>query len=75
MKKDIEIQVLKKEDIAAASRRRENYALTRDQQAIEFNEAISKRLLSEATIQAKCQKCGREFTVVSEGSLTCPECN
>ena len=76
MKKDIEIPVLKEEDIAAANKRRENYAYTRDLQALEFNDAIAKRLIADAIHQIKCENCGKEFSVESgqEESLTCPEC-
>jgi formamidopyrimidine-DNA glycosylase len=77
MKKNKDISVLKEEDIVAVNRRRENYALTRDLQALEFNEAITKRLLSKARNQVKCEKCGKEFTAViaSEDSFICPECS
>ncbi|MGD0582620.1 MAG: hypothetical protein ABR974_06700 [Bacteroidales bacterium] len=76
MKNDIVIPLPKEEDKAAASKRRENYAAKRDLLAIEFNEAIAKRLVSEAKNQIKCDKCGKEFSAVgdSRGSQTCPEC-
>jgi predicted Zn-ribbon and HTH transcriptional regulator len=77
MKNTIEIPVPKKEDIAAANKRRENYAYSRDLLAKEYNEAITKRLLADAKNQAKCEKCGKEFSagVSSEVSATCPECS
>ena len=76
MKNNIDIPILKEEDIVAVNKRRENYALTRDLQASEFNEAIAKRLVSKARNQVKCEKCGKEFTagITSEDSLICPEC-
>jgi hypothetical protein len=76
MKNNIVIPVPREEDLVAALRRRENYALTRDLQASEFNEAIAKRLLTETSNQVKCEKCGKEFTLEtdSEESQTCPDC-
>ena len=76
MKKEIVIPILKEEDVAAANRRRENYAHTRDLQAIEFNDAITKRLLLEAKHPVKCENCGKEF-IVDAAVVTpakCPEC-
>jgi hypothetical protein len=76
MKNDITIQIPKEEDFVAANKRRDKYALIRDLQALEFNEAIVIRLQSEARNQVKCEKCGKEFTagITSKDSLTCPEC-
>jgi len=76
MKTDINIPIPKKEDIVALNMRRENYALTRDQQAMEFNQAISKRLESEARNIINCDKCGKEFVAPENGEnvLTCPNC-
>jgi predicted Zn-ribbon and HTH transcriptional regulator len=76
MKDNITIPVLKDEDIAAANKRRENYAYTRDLQAREFNDAIVKRLLMEARHPVKCEKCGKEFIVEAEAALphNCPDC-
>jgi predicted Zn-ribbon and HTH transcriptional regulator len=76
MKKEIVIPILKEEDVAAANKRRENYAYTRDLQAREFNDAITKRLLLEAKHPVKCEKCGKEFMSgpETESSATCPEC-
>lgn len=76
MKNDITIQILKQEDFVAANKRRDKYALTRDLQALEFNEAIVIRELAEARKKVKCEKCGREFiagTAIAS-ALTCPEC-
>ena len=76
MKNDINIPVPKEEDVAALNKRRDNYAITRDLQALEFNEAITKRLQTEARHLIKCDKCGKEFAsgTTTEISLTCPEC-
>jgi hypothetical protein len=38
---------LKEEDLKAAAKRRENYALVRDLQAKEYNEAIASRLAKD----------------------------
>jgi len=75
MKNDI-IPIPKEENLEALKKRRENYALVRDLQALEYNEAIAKRILSESRNQVKCTKCGKEFTneTASEDSLTCPDC-
>lgn len=76
MKNNTDIPVLKQEDIVAVNKRRENYALTRDLQALDLNEAIAKRLISKDRNQVKCEKCGKEFSagITSEESLICPEC-
>lgn len=76
MKNEINIPVPKEEDITALNKRRDNYAITRDLQALEFNEAITKRLQTEARHLTKCDKCGKEFAsgMEAETSLTCPEC-
>jgi rRNA maturation endonuclease Nob1 len=65
-----------KNNTMTGNKRRLDYAYTRDLLALEFNEAISKRLLSESRNQVKCEKCGKEFTaeLTLEESLTCPEC-
>lgn len=51
MKDKIEVPehlpVLREEDKVAAAKRRENYAIQRDLQAKEFNEAIITRLVKE----------------------------
>ena len=77
MKNEIEIPLPKVEDLAALNRRRDNYALKRDQQALEFNDAIAKRLLSEAKNKIKCEKCGKEFSAGDESELSavCPDCD
>jgi hypothetical protein len=76
MKNDIDIPIPKAEDTDASDRRRESYALTRDKQASEQNEAITRRLLSEARNKVKCEKCGKEFEAGtdSEETLICPDC-
>lgn len=77
MKDEIIIPVLKEEDFIAANKRRDTYALTRDMQALEFNQAIVTRQLAEDKNPIKCDKCGKEFEagLTSKGSLTCPECS
>ena len=76
MKKNINIPNFKEEDTAAVKKRRDNYAVTRDQQALEFNDAIAKRQLSKDKNLVKCEKCGKEFAagITPEDSLICPEC-
>jgi predicted Zn-ribbon and HTH transcriptional regulator len=76
MKNTIEVPLPKKEDIAAANKRRENYAYSRDLLAKEYNESITKRLLANARNQAKCEKCGKEFSAETsyEVSSICPDC-
>lgn len=61
MKKEISIPLTKVEDSAAATQRRDNYALTRDQQNSKFNEAIAARIEADANIKVKCSNCGKEF--------------
>ncbi len=76
MKNEIEIPLLKEEDIVAANMRRDKYSATRDVQAKEFNEAIVTRLLAESAKRIKCEKCGKEFIVskTEETLLICPDC-
>ena len=76
MKNPIIIPLPKEEDIAALNKRRDNYAATRDLQALEFNDAIIKRMQAEARHLIKCDKCGKEFAsgISADTSLTCPEC-
>ena len=62
MKDQINIPLPRKVDQAHLIKRREDYALARDQQAIEFNEAINKRLRTEAMNIKKCTGCGKEFS-------------
>jgi|WetSurMetagenome_2_1015567.scaffolds.fasta_scaffold00014_55 hypothetical protein len=76
MKNNIDVPIPKVEDTVAAKMRRENYALSRDQQALEFNEAIVKRLKAVNRNDVKCIKCGKVFsagTDIPDGGL-CPEC-
>ena len=76
MKDKIIIPIPKQEDLDALNKRRETYASKRDQQATEFNQAISKRLHAEAMHMIKCKKCGKEFSSsnISDTSQECPEC-
>jgi hypothetical protein len=76
MKNEIEIPLIKEEDLISANMRRDNYSLTRDVQAREFNEAIETRLLAESAKRIKCEKCGKEFIVskTEETLLICPDC-
>lgn len=76
MKNPIIIPLPKEEDIAALNKRRDNYAATRDLQALEFNDAIIKRLQAEARHLIKCDKCGKEFATgtAADSTSTCPEC-
>jgi hypothetical protein len=76
MKKLNDILVVKKEEDKALVKRREDYALKRDLQATEQNEAITKRLISEESAKVKCVKCGKEFSPEDSSSdyLECPEC-
>ena len=76
MKNDITIQLTKDEDFVAANKRRDDYALLRDLKALELNEAIATRMLSEIRNQVKCEKCGKEFSagLTSKDFLICPEC-
>ena len=77
MKSNIDKSSPKAEDNDASNRRRESYALKRDKQASEQNEAITRRLLSEARNLVKCEKCGKEFSARtdSETPLVCPDCS
>ncbi|HOW39950.1 MAG TPA: hypothetical protein PL123_05355 [Bacteroidales bacterium] len=77
MKDKINIPLPRKEDKAHLIKRREDYALTRDQQAIEFNEAINKRLRTEAMNIRKCTGCGKEFSSESSAPSQdlCPDCS
>ncbi len=46
----------KEEDLKAAEKRRENYSITRDQQAREDNEAIVRRLVKDKEKELEQQK-------------------
>ncbi|MBG0859908.1 MAG: hypothetical protein IQL11_10410 [Bacteroidales bacterium] len=61
MKKSIDILVVRKEEDGTLARRRENYALKRDLQAQENNEAISRRLISEETVKDKSEESDKSF--------------
>jgi hypothetical protein len=76
MKKNNDIPVPGKEDNAAINKRRENYALSRDLLAQDFNKAIAERKDLKEKNLVKCEKCGKEFSAEpdSEDSLICPEC-
>ena len=75
MKDDINIPVPKEEDFVAANKRRDKYALTRDLQASEFNQAILTRI-EEGRVAVKCEKCGKEFIAgpATGNSPICPKC-
>lgn len=77
MKKEISVPLLKVEDFVAANLRRDNYALKRDLQNSEFNEAIVTRLRASDKIKIKCEKCGKELTTdkSSKAIQFCPECS
>lgn len=77
MKEEIIIPVQKEENLVAANKRRDKYAAKRDVQALEFNQAIVTRLISEGNNQIKCEKCGRQFSgkIESPGPQICSECN
>jgi hypothetical protein len=76
MKKNKDIQTPKEEDNAARKKRRENYALSRDMLASDFNEAIAKRKDLKDRNLVKCEKCGKEFEAgtTTEDSRLCPDC-
>jgi rubrerythrin len=60
-------------DSSVSEKRREDYALTRDQQALNYNEAIARRLNSGNTV--KCRDCGKEFPAGKLNDLLCPACS
>lgn len=68
MKKEItipeQLHRLKPEELEAAAKRRENYSVTRDLQAREFNDAILTRLAKEKELEIEKEK----ERVESEGS-------
>ena len=76
MKEEIIIPVLKEEDFVAATKRRDNYSLTRDIQNQEFNSAIASRLIAENENIIKCAKCGKEFDAGTKlnPATVCKEC-
>jgi len=75
MRDEITIPVLKVEDFVAATMRRDKYSAIRDLQAMEFNTAITTRLMAEKKHLVKCDKCGKEFdAAVKNESTTCSEC-
>jgi late competence protein required for DNA uptake (superfamily II DNA/RNA helicase) len=76
MKKEISIPLTKVEDFVAANLRRDEYALKRDMQNTKFNDAITARLLAEEKNKAKCDKCGKEFTVqkTAKSPISSPDC-
>lgn len=75
MRNNTYVPVPGKEDMEAAKRRREDYALSRDQQAAEYNEAIAKRYTDKKDEQIVCTKCGKEFAAPSDSSIKlCPDC-
>jgi hypothetical protein len=76
MKNNIDVPIPKAEDTVAAKMRRENYALSRDQQALEFNEAIVKRIKAFNSNNIKCIKCGKEYSAGMDlnNSGLCMDC-
>jgi Zn finger protein HypA/HybF involved in hydrogenase expression len=76
MENEINLQVKREGNFIAAENRSDKYALKRNLQALEFNEAIITRELAEARNQIKCEKCGKEFSagIDSKDSLVCPKC-
>ena len=77
MKRDTDFPVSRKEENSAFAVRREDYALKRDQQAQENNEAIFQRELRDKVKKARCENCGKEFFPEedSENQTICPECS
>jgi hypothetical protein len=76
MKNEITIPIPKEEDFVAANKRRDQYALKRDLQASEYNQAIAARLLSEVKNLIKCEKCGKEFApgTNTDNTAFCSDC-
>lgn len=76
MENEINVQVKKEENFVAENKRSDKYALKRNLQALEFNEAIITRQQAEARNQVKCEKCGKEFSagIPAKDSLICPNC-
>ena len=76
MENEINLQVKKEAIFVAANKRSDKYALKRNLQALEFNEAIVTRQLAESKNQVKCEKCGKEFAagIATKESLICPNC-
>ena len=76
MENEINLQVKKDANFVAANKRSDKYALKRNLQALEFNEAIITRQLAESKNNVKCEKCGKEFTTDTgtEDKVECPEC-
>lgn len=75
MKKNIDKAVPQTDDLSAKKKRREDYALRRDLQALDNNEAIAKRKNLKEKNLAKCEKCGKEFSAeTTEGPMICPDC-
>ncbi|HKK41600.1 MAG TPA: hypothetical protein VJ963_04260 [Bacteroidales bacterium] len=76
MGNNIFIPMQRKEDTEAARKRREEYALSRDQLASEYNDAIAKSYNANKSDRVKCTKCGREFisTVDTGEEPVCPDC-
>jgi len=81
MKKEItipeQLHRLKPEELEAAARRRENYSVTRDLQAREFNDAILIRLAKEKELEIEREKeKERSESSLSEGEklIQCEKC-
>jgi hypothetical protein len=71
MKRDIDIAVTRKESDKSLAKRREDYALKRDAQALEFNETITKRRLREESAKADEDK--STIDILSDDSPSIPE--
>ncbi|MGE5406366.1 MAG: hypothetical protein ACM3NR_01535 [Methanosarcina sp.] len=75
MKNNITISLLRVEDSVAVRKRMEDYAVSRDLQAIEYNQSIIKRLKAEDKNSVKCIKCGKEFQYADlESPQLCSSC-
>ena len=76
MENEINIEIQKGDNLVNPNKRSDTYALKRNLQALEFNEAIIARQLAEAKNQIKCEKCGEEFVAgtASKNTLLCSKC-
>jgi len=71
MKRDIDIAVTRKESDISLAKRREDYALKRDAQALEYNQIISRRKLREDSVKADEEK--NTIDLSSDDSPSIPE--
>jgi rRNA maturation endonuclease Nob1 len=75
MKDEDSISIQKKEDQAALEARRQDYALKRDQIALENNQAIARHLIMIGKNMIKCSRCGKEFSAgIVSPEMICPDC-